>query len=84
MIVDVTGWGWIHLITGIVVLLAGAGVMTGNMVARVVAVVVASVSLLVNFVATPIYPIWSLIVIAVDVLVIWAVVVHGREAKNYA
>lgn len=84
MVVDITGWGWVHLILGIVVLIAGAGLMSGNLAARVVAVIAASVSLLVNFVALPIYPLWSIIVIALDVLVIWAVIVHGREAKIYS
>ena len=82
MVVDVTQWGWIHLILGVVVILAGLGALSGNTAARIVAVIVAGISLLVNFVALPIYPIWSLLVITVDVLVIWALIVHGRELKN--
>ena len=84
MVVDITGWGWVHLILGIVVLLAGAGIMSGNPVARVVAVIVVGVSLIVNFVALPIYPFWSIIVMAIDVLVIWAVIVHGREVRSHS
>ena len=55
--------------------------MSGSPVARVVAVIVAGVSLIVNFVALPIYPFGSIIVMAIDVLVIWAVIVHGREVR---
>ena len=84
MVVDITGWGWVHLILGIVVLLAGAGSMSGNPVARVVAVIVVGVSLIVNFVALPIYPFWSIIVMAIDVLVIRAVIVHGREVRSHS
>jgi hypothetical protein len=58
--------------------------MSGNPVARVVAVIVVGVSLIVNFVALPIYPFWSIIVMAIDVLVIRAVIVHGREVRSHS
>jgi hypothetical protein len=76
---DSTTWGWIHLIGGIVVLLAGISVFKGSVWARVVGVLVASISAIVSFAWIPIYPIWSLIIIAVDVAVIWALTVHGRD-----
>lgn len=76
---DVTAWGWIHVVAGVVVALAGLALLQGAMWARVVAVAVASLSLIANFLWMPYYPIWSLTVIAFDLLVIWAVVVHGRE-----
>lgn len=82
LLVDVTGWGWIHLVLGVVVALAGIGVMTGNLAARIVGVVVAAGSMLVNFAALPVYPFWSLILITIDALVIWALIVHGRERKE--
>jgi len=78
---DLTQWGWVHLIAGVVVLLAGIGVMSGNILARTIAVVVAGVSMVLNFVALPIYPVWSILMITVDVLIIWALIVHGRELK---
>ncbi len=78
---DLTQWGWVHLIAGVVVILAGVGVMTGNILARTIGVFVAGVSMIVNFAALPIYPVWSILMITVDVLVIWALIVHGREVR---
>jgi len=80
--VDYTVWGWTHLLLGAVLIGAGAGVLVGNIVARGVAVVVAMLSALVNLVFIEAYPIWSILIIAVDVLVIYALIVHGREMKD--
>ncbi|WP_019146484.1 DUF7144 family membrane protein [Aeromicrobium massiliense] len=80
--VDYTAWGWIHLIGGIVVAAAGVGLLTGRMVARVIAVLVALLSAVVNFAFLAAYPFWSLTMIIVDILVIWAVVVHGDELRE--
>ena len=76
---DVTTWGWIHLIGGIVVVLAGFGLFSGAVWARTVGVIIAAVSALVSFAWIPLYPIWSLVLIAIDVSVIWALTVHGRD-----
>ena len=76
---DLTTWGWIHLIAGIGIAGAGFFVFSGAVWARSVGVAVAAVSALLNFMWLPYYPIWSLIIIALDVLVIWALCVHGRE-----
>ena len=78
---DITQWGWVHVIVGAIVILAGIGVMLGNLAARIVAVIVVGISLIVNFAAIPVYPVWSLVVIAIVLLVLWALIVHGREAK---
>jgi hypothetical protein len=79
---DVTTWGWIHLIVGIVVALAGAALLTGQTWGRVVAVALAIVSMLVNFMFIPYYPVWSLLIIALDVFVIWALCTSPREAVD--
>ena len=79
--VDYTAWGWVHLIAGAVMALAGAFLFRGQMWARVVAVIAAFCSALINIAFLSAYPIWSTMMIAVDVLVIWAVMVHGRELK---
>ncbi|WP_193315363.1 hypothetical protein [Nostocoides sp. F2B08] len=76
---DVTAWGWIHLLLGIVVAVAGFSLLQGATWARVVAIVVASVSILVNFVWMPFYPLWSMIIIALGIAVIWALSMHGRD-----
>ena len=76
---DVTAWGWIHLIVGIVVAVAGFFLFQGAVWARAVGVGVAAISAVLNFMWLPYYPIWSLLVIALDVLVIWALTFHGRD-----
>jgi hypothetical protein len=76
---DLTSWGWIHLIGGIVVGLAGIALFQGAVWARSVAVGVACLSMLASFLWLPYYPLWSMVVIAFDVFVIWAVTAHGRD-----
>ena len=76
---DVTTWGWIHLIVGAIVAFAGFSLFQGATWGRTVAVIVASLSTLANFLWIPYYPIWSLTVIAFNVFVIWAVTAHGRD-----
>jgi hypothetical protein len=78
---DVSEWGWVHIILGAIVLLSGIGLFSGNILARVVAVIVAAISLLANFFFIPVYPLWALTVIVIDILVIWAVTAHGREMR---
>ena len=76
---DVTTWGWIHLIIGVVVGLAGYFLLTGAVWARLVGMTVAFIAAIANFAWLPWYPIWSIIVITVCVFVIWALSVHGRD-----
>ena len=79
---DFTAWGWVHIIGGILVGAAGIGCFTGKVWARSVGVVVALVSAVVNVGFLAAYPIWSTIMIAVDILIIWALTVHGDELRN--
>ncbi len=78
---DLSAWGWVHLILGIVVFLAGLGVLSGNILARTVGVIVAAISLVANFMFLPAYPIWSIVIITVNALVIWALTAHGDEMR---
>jgi hypothetical protein len=80
--VDATAWGWIHLLVGVVIGLAGVGLLSGQTWARVVGIVLAVLSAIANFLFIPYYPIWSMLIIALDVFVIWALAVHGRELRN--
>jgi hypothetical protein len=80
--VDYTAWGWVHLLLGIVIAGAGLGLMAGQMWARVVGIVVALVSAVVNIAFLAANPVWSTILITVDVLVIYALTVHGKETKT--
>jgi hypothetical protein len=79
---DVTTWGWIHLILGIIVALAGWGLLSGRTWARVVGITLAVLSAIANFLWLPYYPLWSLLIIALDVLVIWALAAHGHELRD--
>jgi hypothetical protein len=80
--VDYSVWGWTHLLLGALLIVAGVGVLAGNILARVVAIVLAALSALVNLAFLEAYPIWGVIIIVIDVLVIYALVVHGRELRS--
>jgi hypothetical protein len=76
---DLTTWGWLHLVVGIVVVLAGIGLLSGNVLARTIAVLIAGLAIIGNFLWLPAYPLWSLTIIAISVFVIYALTAHGRE-----
>lgn len=80
--VDVTRWGWVHLILGIVVFAAGWSLMQGKVWARTVGVILAILSAVANLAFVPYYPIWSIIVIVIDIMIIHALVVHAGELKD--
>lgn len=80
---DVTTWGWIHLILGAVIFLAGLGLFGGQVWARTIGVILAAVSAVLCFAWLPWYPVWSILVIALDVFVIWALTVHGRDIADH-
>lgn len=79
---DRTTWGWIHLILGIVILLAGLGLFTGAVWARTIGVILAFISAIVGFAWLPWYPVWGIIIIVIAVAVIWALTVHGRDMRR--
>jgi hypothetical protein len=79
---DVTTWGWVHLILGAVVAVAGYFVLQAQVWARTVAVIVAVVSALANFAWLPYAPLWSSLIIALNVFVIWALTVRGRDVTR--
>ena len=75
---DVTTWGWIHLAFGALLIIAGVFLFKGATWARWTAVVLAGLSAVVNFMWLPYYPLWGVLVIAVDVAIIGALTTHGR------
>jgi hypothetical protein len=79
---DVSGWGWIHLAIGALLLLAGVFVLRGNLLARAVGIAIAAISAIANFLFIPYYPFWSLLMIALDVFVIWALASYGRRSVS--
>ena len=82
LVIDISQWGWIHLVVGLAVLLSGVGVFSGNVLARTVGVIGATISLIVNFFFIPAYPLWAIIVVTINVLVIWALTAHGSEMRS--
>jgi hypothetical protein len=74
---DVTAWGWVHLLIGIAVLVTGLGLFSRQTWAGVTAIFVAMLSALANFFFIPYYPVWALVVIGLDVWVIWALTRPG-------
>jgi hypothetical protein len=78
---DTTGWGWVHIALGILLVCASFGLMTGAAWARVTAIVLASLSIIGHFLWLPYYPAWSILLIALNVVVIWAIATwRPREA----
>lgn len=77
---DLTGWGWVQLLLGILVAAAGFAVLRGQTWARAVGIMVVGLSMIANFLFMPYYPIWSLLMIALDIAVIWALATYRREA----
>jgi hypothetical protein len=76
---DATAWGWIHLIYGIIVVAAGYGIFQRALWARIVGITLASISGVGNFFFIPYEPVWAILIIALDVLVIAALAAYGTE-----
>jgi hypothetical protein len=78
---NITSWGWTHVALGGVVFLAGICVLLGMVWARVVGVILATLSAVASFLFIPYYPVWSIILIAIDVYIIWALIKGGRRER---
>ena len=76
---NTTTWGWIHLIGGIVVVFAGFGVFRGDVWARTIGVIIAMLSAILNFSWLLYVPFWSMLMIFIDISIIWALTIHGRD-----
>ncbi|MFD4694596.1 hypothetical protein [Streptomyces sp. NBC_00683] len=77
---NVTSWGWIHLVLGIVLVIVGAGILKGALWARGVGVGLAALSLIANFMWLPYQPVWAIVSIAIDAFVIWALCTDRTKA----
>jgi hypothetical protein len=82
LVFNYTTWGWINLILGIIILMAGLEVMRGALWARMVGVFLAGLSLIANMGFLNAYPLWSILMIVIDVFVIYALIVHGGELRE--
>jgi hypothetical protein len=83
VVFDVTQWGWVHLIFGLILVLVGVSLLNGATWARVAAIILVGLNLIAQFAAVTWYPVWGIIAIVLDMLVLWALIVHGRETKAY-
>lgn len=79
---DTTTWGWIHLILGIVVFIAGFSLFNGAVWARTIGVVLAAISIIGNFSWLPYQPLWSILMIAAGAFVMWALTAHGHDISG--
>ncbi|MFF0492380.1 hypothetical protein ACFYTQ_25420 [Nocardia sp. NPDC004068] len=79
---DTTAWGWIHIVVGMMLVLCGIGLTSGTTWGRVAAMTVAALSIVGNFMSLPYYPAWSILVIVLDVVVIWAVAASWPVARS--
>lgn len=75
-------WGWIQMLVGVALAAVGLSLFSGSMFGRVLAVIIAGLSAIANLAFISVYPVWSIIVIAVDVLVMYALIVHGGEMRR--
>jgi hypothetical protein len=84
IVFDLTTWGWITLLWGVVVVLAGLGLLSGASWARWFAIIVGSLNFIaqLGFVGSAQYPLWALVVLALTVLVLYALIVRWEEAPG--
>ena len=77
-----TSWGWIHLVGGVIVVAAGIGLLSGSLWSRILVIGIALLSAIVNFAFIPYYPVWSILMIAISIGVIWALMTHGHDFES--
>ena len=79
---DISAWGWIHLVIGLALAAVGAAILSGAVWGRVVGIGIAAVSAIAQFLWLPYFPVWAVLVIALDVGVIWALTVHDPRVAR--
>ena len=82
VIFDFTQWGWLHVALGTVLFLSAFSLASGRLWGRVLGVTLAALSAIVNFVFVQAYPLWSMLIILVDIIVIYAIAVHAGELQE--
>lgn len=82
LVFDLTTWGWVHLLFGVLQILAGLALFSGATWARITAIILVMLNVLGQIATLNAQPVWSVIVIVLDLLILWALVVHGEEASE--
>jgi hypothetical protein len=77
-----TAWAWIHIAIAILLICTGVAILMGRPWGRYAGIVLAALAALGNFLAMAAFPVWSIVMIAVDIAVIYALAVHGRELET--
>lgn len=77
--IDPSGWGWLHLLLGLAAIAVAIGLFLNKGWAAVAAIVIAGLSIVINFLWLPYYPWWSIIVIAIDIFIIWSISVWRQS-----
>jgi hypothetical protein len=80
---DVTTWGWIHLLVGAALFVVGIFVLRGALWAAIIGIGIAGLSAFANFLWLPYYPIWSILIITLDVIIIWALAAHRSSVRVF-
>lgn len=75
-------WGWIHTVIGFVIFMAGIAVMSGSTWGRVVGIIIAALGTIASFAFMAAYPFWTIVIIIVNTLIIYALIVHGTEVRD--
>jgi hypothetical protein len=81
LVFDVAAWGWWHIIIGVALILVAGALFAGQTWARVVAVILVVLNAIGQLFLLPVAPWWAIIVLTIDILIIYALIVHGRELK---
>jgi hypothetical protein len=79
---DLTQWGWTLLIGGVLLIITGMLLFTGNLAGRIIGGIIVALSLIANVSLLTVAPIWSIIAIVFDVLILYAIIAHGSEMKH--
>ncbi len=81
-VLDISTWGWVHLILGALITFVGFALFGGALWARITAIILLTVNLVWQFFWLPVTPWWSIAVIALGGFTLWALTVHGDEVER--
>ena len=83
IVFDLTAWGWIMMIWGIILLIAGMGLLSGSGWARWFAIIAGALNFIIqlSFVGSAAYPLWALTGLALTIVVLYALIVHWEDAR---
>jgi len=82
IVLDVTAWGWVQVLWGLIIIVTGLSLARGHAWGRIIGVLVVGFNTLTQLLEMPAYPLYSLLIITVDLLILWAIVVHGDELRE--